>query len=167
MTVSRDALLAEALHKAGIDFEDDIRPGAHYEVAVEHGGQVWISGQIPRVRGQITATGCVGRDLTLAQAREAAVVSTLRALAILRRQLGGSFERVLRILRVTVYVQSAEGFTQQSEVADACSEILYSVFAPDGGHTRTSVGVYQLPKNAAVEIDMVVAVAPPLVREQP
>lgn len=61
---------------------------------------------------------------------------------------------------MTVHVQSAADFTQQSEVADAASDILYSVFAPHGGHTRTLVGVYPLPKNAAVEIDMIVAVHP-------
>lgn len=167
MTASRDTLFERQLAALGVAFEDDIRPGANYEVAVEHAGQVWISGQIPRVNGQVVATGRVGQTLDLAQARYAAAISTLRALAILRKTLGGSFERVQKVLRVTVCVQSAESFTQQSEVADACSAILYEVFAPDGGHTRTSVGVYQLPKNAAVEIDMVVAVAPPLVREQP
>jgi len=84
----------------------------------------------------------------------------LRALAGLRQSLGGDLGRVRKILRMTVYVQSAADFTQQSEVADAASDILYAVFAPDGGHSRTSVGVYQLPKNAAVEIDMVAALHP-------
>jgi len=154
-----DALFEQKLKELGLVFEDDIRPGANYEVVVEHGGQAWVSGQIPRLQGRIVCTGRVGQDLTLEQARAGARVSTLRALAILRRQLG-SLARVERILRVTVCVQSAQDFSQQSEVADACSDILYSVFAPHGGHTRTSVGVYQLPKNAAVEIDMVAAVRP-------
>lgn len=57
-------------------------------------------------------------------------------------------------------MQSAADFTQQSEVADAASEVLYSIFAEAGVHTRTSLGVYQLPKNAAVEIDMIVALEP-------
>jgi len=154
-----DSLFDQQLQQRGLVLEDDIQPGANYAVAVEHGGQVWISGQVPRLQGRIVATGRVGQELTLEQARHGAAVSTLRALAILRQQLG-SLGRVERILRVTVFVQSADGFTQQSEVADACSEILYTVFAPHGGHTRSSVGVWQLPKNAAVEIDMVAAVRP-------
>ncbi|WP_298933827.1 RidA family protein [uncultured Ramlibacter sp.] len=154
-----DALFDRQLKALAMVFEDDIRPGANYELVVEHGGQAWVSGQIPRLQGQIVCTGRVGQDLTLEEARAGARVSTLRALAILRQQLG-SLARVERILRVTVYVQSAADFTQQSEVADACSDILYSVFAPNGGHTRTSVGVYQLPKNAALEIDLVAAVRP-------
>lgn len=58
------------------------------------------------------------------------------------------------MLRITVYVQSAPGFTQQSEVADGASEVLYRVLGPVGAHTRTSVGVLQLPKNATVEVDL-------------
>jgi enamine deaminase RidA (YjgF/YER057c/UK114 family) len=57
-----------------------------------------------------------------------------------------------------VFVQCAQNFTQQSEVADGASEVLYAVLGDAGVHTRTSVGVYQLPKNAAVEIDLIAAV---------
>lgn len=64
------------------------------------------------------------------------------------------------MLRITVYVQSAPSFTQQSEVADGASEILYAVLGPTGAHTRTSVGVLQLPKNATVELDLVASVLP-------
>lgn len=63
-----------------------------------------------------------------------------------------------RVLRVTVFVQSAQGFTQQSEVAHGASEVLYAVLGETGVHTRTSVGVYQLPKSAAVELDLIAAV---------
>ncbi|MEO5738782.1 MAG: RidA family protein, partial [Variovorax sp.] len=61
------------------------------------------------------------------------------------------------MLRVTVYTQSTPDFAQQSEVADAASELLHRVFGEAGMHTRTSVGVYSLPKNATVELDMIVA----------
>jgi enamine deaminase RidA (YjgF/YER057c/UK114 family) len=82
----------------------------------------------------------------------------MRALALLRQSLG-SLDKVDKILRVSVFVQSAQDFTQQSEVADSASEVLYAVLGDTGVHTRTSVGVYQLPKNAAVELDLIAAVA--------
>lgn len=63
--------------------------------------------------------------------------------------------QVPRVLRVTVFTQSAADFTQQSEVADAASELLHEVLGEAGKHTRTSVGVYQLPKNASVELDLI------------
>ena len=83
----------------------------------------------------------------------------MRALALLQRALG-SLDAVQSILRITVYVQSAPTFTQQSEVADGASEILFTVLGEAGAHTRTSVGVLQLPKNATVEVDLIASVSP-------
>jgi enamine deaminase RidA (YjgF/YER057c/UK114 family) len=156
---TRNTRFEQILKDLDLSFEDDIRPGANYEVAIENDGQIHVSGMIPRVRGVIVGTGRVGEATSLEQARHAAKISVLRALAILDKSMG-SLDRVKRILRMTVYVQSAADFTQQSEVADAASDILYAVFTPDGGHTRTSVGVYQLPKNASVELDLVAAIRP-------
>ena len=81
----------------------------------------------------------------------------MRALAILQRELG-SLENVRQVMRVNVYTQSAAEFTQQSEVADAASDLLHSILGAAGKHARTSVGVYQLPKNATVELDLIAAV---------
>ena len=65
---------------------------------------------------------------------------------------------MVQILRLNVYVQSASDFSQLCVVADGASDLLYEIFGEQGVHTRTSVGVYQLPKNAAVELDLRVAV---------
>ncbi len=78
----------------------------------------------------------------------------MRALALLQRTLG-SLESIAAVLRITVYVRSAAHFTQHSEVADGASDVLCRVLGPRGVHTRTSVGVMQLPKGAAVELDVV------------
>ncbi len=154
-----DAGFAEHCRAAGLVFEAKVQPGAHYEVAVEHEGQLWISGQVPRVQGVVAVTGALGDTVTLAEGRRAAAICVLRALAIAQQRLG-SLARVAKVLRMTVCVHSAAAFTQQSEVGDAASEILYEVFAPDGAHTRTAIGVAQLPKGAAVEIDLVLALHP-------
>lgn len=81
----------------------------------------------------------------------------MRALALLQRAVG-SLDTVQSILRISVYVQSAPTFTQQSEVADDASEVLFAVLGDAGAHTRTSVGVLQLPKNATVEVDLIASV---------
>jgi len=117
---------------------------------------VYISGQVPRVGTTVQVTGRVGAGTSLEQARTGARISVLRALALLQQQLG-SLDRIQQVLRVTVYVQCADDFTQHSEVADAASDLLVEVLGPAGRHTRTSVGVLQLPKNASVEIDLVAA----------
>ena len=112
-----------------------------------------------RLRRTLTIRAIAGLGAVLFLSALLSETGIVRSLAIVRQALG-SLDRVKRVLRVTVYVQSAADFTQQSEVADAASEILYTVLSPAGGHTRTSVGVYQLPKNGSVEIDMVVAITP-------
>ena len=85
-------------------------------------------------------------------------VRALRALALLQRSLG-SLDQVRAILKVNVFTQAAEDFTQLSEVADAASALLHEVLGSQAGaHARTSVGVYQLPKNATVELDLVAVV---------
>lgn len=154
--MSRDIVFKKLATELGVEFTEQIRAIPKYEVAIEDDGQLWISGTLPRAGGMIAVQGHVGSDVTLDEAKRAARICLLRALAIVRQSVG-TLDRIRRVLRLTVYVNSAPGFTEQSEVADAASEILYALLAPNGGHTRTSVGVAQLPKNGSVEIDMVIA----------
>ena len=158
MEDSRETRFAAVEAALGYNFDGDIKIGGNYVSVVQHGDQVYVSGQIPRVGNTVVVTGRAGADVSVEQARLAAKVCAMRALALLRQSLG-SLERVKQILRMTVYVQSAQDFTQQSEVADAASEVLHAVLGSAGVHTRTSVGVVQLPKNASVELDLIAAVA--------
>ena len=120
-----------------------------------HENHIYIIGQIPRVDDAVVVTGRAGAEVSLAQARLGARICTMRALALLKQSLGGDLDKVEKILRITVYVQSAPDFSQQSEVADGASEVLHAIFSSAGVHTRTSVGVFQLPKHATVELDMI------------
>jgi enamine deaminase RidA (YjgF/YER057c/UK114 family) len=156
MEDSRETRFAAAAAALGYSFDGEIKIGGNYVSVVRHGDQVYVSGQIPRVGNTVVVTGRAGADVSVPQAQLAAKVCAMRALALLRQSLG-SLERVKHILRMTVYVQSAQDFTQQSEVADAASEVLYAVLGPAGVHTRTSIGVVQLPKNASVELDLIAA----------
>lgn len=157
--MSRDARFKEQADALGYGFDGEIKIGGNYVPLVRDGHHIYLSGQIPRVGDTVVATGAAGAGATLAEAQLAAKVCAMRALALLQRTLG-SLDAVQAILRITVYVQSAPGFTQQSEVADGASEILYTVLGEAGAHTRTSVGVLQLPKNATVELDLIAAAAP-------
>ncbi|WP_447754608.1 RidA family protein [Pseudomonas nicosulfuronedens] len=157
MSESRAAAFDRVAAELGYDFSGEIKIGGNYVPFLIEGNQVHISGQIPRVGDEIVATGRAGGDVSLADAQRAAKVCVMRALALLRQALG-NLERVRKVLHVNVFVQSAEHFTQQSEVADGASAVLYEVLGAAGVHTRTSVGVYQLPKNATVELNLVAAV---------
>jgi enamine deaminase RidA (YjgF/YER057c/UK114 family) len=155
--MSCDQRFAEAAATLGHRFDGEIQIGGHYVSVLRDGSTVYVSGQVPRVGSQVMVTGRVGEQVDLAQAQVAARICAMRALALLQRELG-TLERVRQVLRVTVFTQSAQGFTQQSEVADAASDLLQSVLGPAGTHTRTSVGVFQLPKNASVELDLIASV---------
>jgi enamine deaminase RidA (YjgF/YER057c/UK114 family) len=153
---TRNQIADQIASELGHDFSGEIRVGGHYASAVRDGRTVYISGQVPRVGSTVVVTGRVGDQVSLDEARQAAQICALRALAILRQTLG-SLDAIEKILRIGVYVQCTGDFTQQSETADAASDLMHRVFGEAGVHTRTSVGVYALPKNAAVELDMIVA----------
>ncbi|SDH63946.1 RidA family protein [Pseudomonas abietaniphila] len=152
--MSCDVRFKQACEQLGHDFEGEIKIGGNYVPLVRHEDQIYISGQIPRVGDTVVVTGRAGADVTLEQAQLGAKISALRAIALLQRSLG-SLDKVRRVLRMTLFVQCTDSFTQQSEVADGASELLFFVFGEAGAHTRSSVGVYQLPKNATVEMDLI------------
>lgn len=152
----RDKVFDEVAAELGHSFDGEIRIGGNYTSVVADGGTLYISGQIPRVGNALVVTGRVGADVDLDAARHAAAVCVMRALALLRQHLG-SLDRVKRVLRVTVYVQCSADFTLLSEVSDGASNLLFRVLGEAGVHSRTSVGVQALPKNAPVEIDMIAA----------
>lgn len=160
MSHPRDRLLRKLAADLGLDPSEEIVALPKYELTVEHEGQLFVSGQIPRVGATVAVVGQVGAGLELEQGRVAARLCVVRALLAVRQHLG-SLARVKRVLRLNVYVRCAGDFEALSELADAASEILYAVFKPDGGHTRTTVGVFQLPKGAAVELDLTLALGAP------
>lgn len=157
--MSREGAFQAIAGELGYDFNGEIRIGGNYSPVVWHGNEIYVSGQIPRVGNDVVVAGRAGAVVPIAQAQHAAQICVMRALALLRQSLG-SLDDVARILRITVYVQSSEDFTQQSEVADGASDVLFRVLGEAGIHSRTSVGVYQLPKNATVELDLIAAVGP-------
>lgn len=157
MESQREKIFGNIMSELNIQFEPEILPGANYVVAQIHANQIYVSGQLPRQNGKLMAEGAVGRDLNLIEARFAAEVSALRIVAILRQALG-NLDRLEQLLKLNVVVQSATHFTQQSEIADAASGIFYRIFGAQGTHARTTIGVIQLPKNGAVEIDLLAAI---------
>lgn len=154
----RHHLIAQRIAALGIDLGHS-KPGGSYAAVVEDRGLVEVSGMVPSLDGQVIAVGRVGAELTLEQAQHAARVSALRCLKALGDHLG-DLGRIRRVTKMTVYIQAAPGFYQLSEVSNGASELLSAVLAPDGAHARTSVGVFSIPRNAVLELDMTVSVEP-------
>lgn len=159
MSATSDVLFKKLAAELGIDFSAEVQAMHRYERAVGD-REVHVSGHLPRLRGAVAVTGRVGAAVTLEEARRAARLCAIRALAALRQHLG-SLARVGQVLRLTVYVQGADAFTQHAQVADAASDVLHAVLQEAAGHARTTLGVHQLPENAAVQVDLVVAAGEP------
>ncbi|MEY4749490.1 MAG: hypothetical protein RIQ60_1704 [Pseudomonadota bacterium] len=150
-----DNRLREHARALGLDPDGEIKRGGNYVPVLRDEGLLYVSGQVPRVGDVVQVTGSAGAEVELEQARHAARICVLRALILVQRE-AGSLDAVQAVPRMTVFVRSASDFTRQSEVADAASDLAVAVLGPRGVHTRTSVGVAQLPKGATVELDLVV-----------
>lgn len=128
-------------------------PVGSYIPGIRTGNLVLVSGQLPFVEGKLTATGKVGRDLTLEQAQAAARQAGLNALAIAAHTAGG-IDNIRRIVRLAVFVNSAPGFFDQPKVANGASDLMTEIFGDAGLHVRAAVGAAELPLNAAVEVEL-------------
>jgi enamine deaminase RidA (YjgF/YER057c/UK114 family) len=154
MAYSREEALRRIAAEVGFDVDAQIQVGGNYAPFIVTGPWIHVSGQISRLDSSVILEGRAGAGVSLAQAQKAARVSAIRALAVLRKA-AGDLERIRAIAHVTVFTQCSDTFTQQSEVADGASDALVAVLGEAGRHTRTSIGVYQLPKNATVELELV------------
>lgn len=131
-------------------------PVAAYVPVVEAGGLLHVSGQLP-FQGGMVMTGRLGEDRTLDYGKDAARACGLMILAQLRAALG-SLDRVERIVKLGVFINSDARFTDQPKVANGASELMVEIFGEAGKHARSAVGVPVLPLGAVVEVDAIVAI---------
>lgn len=140
----------------GLRLPEVTPPVAAYLPAVTSQGQVYVSGQLPIVEGELLATGKVGAEIDVAEARRLAERCALNAIAAVDREAG--LANVVRVVKVVGFVASAPGFRAQPAVVDGASELLVSVFGEAGRHARSAVGVAELPLGSPVEVEVIFAV---------
>ena len=150
-------MIDDRLKELGIALPDAAAPSFNYVPVTVHNGVAYVSGQMPKVDGAVRVFGKVGGEVDVETARGEARICILQGLASLKAELG-SLDRITRILKVNGYVASAAGFNEQPKVLDAASDLLVEIFGEIGRHARAAVGVAELPRNAAVEIELMVAV---------
>ena len=147
----------QRLAELGITLPQAAAPVASYVPAVEIGGMLHISGQISFAEDGSLIKGRLGEDMDLDAGTAAARRCGIMLLAQINAALG-SLDRVERIVKLGVFVNSAPSFTDQPKVANGASELMVALFGEAGRHARSAVGVPVLPMGVAVEIDAVVAV---------
>jgi enamine deaminase RidA (YjgF/YER057c/UK114 family) len=138
-----------------IELPQSAPPVANYVPAVRSGDLLFTAGQICQWQGERRFIGKLGAAISIEQGREAARLCALNILAVVRNALGGDLDRVLRCVRLGAFINSADDFTQQPQVANGASDLLVEIFGDAGRHARTAVGVNALAAGVAVEIDAV------------
>ncbi len=129
-------------------------PVAAFAPFVRTGNLVFVSGHIAKKDGK-PWTGKLGADLTTEQGQQAARGIAIDLLATLQAAVG-DLERIQRIVKLLVLVNSAPTFTEQHLVANGASELLVDIFGDDRGpHARSAFGIAQIPFGACVEIELI------------
>ena len=151
MTGSIETRIAEM----GIALPAAAAPAANYVPFMRSGNLLFTAGQLPLRDGKLASTGLVGADLDVVAGQGTARQCAINILAQAKAALG-SLDSVARIVKITVFVASAPGFTQQHLVANGASDLLAEVFGEAGQHARSAVGVASLPLDAPVEIEAII-----------
>jgi enamine deaminase RidA (YjgF/YER057c/UK114 family) len=139
----------------GYDIPTAPKPLAAYVPAKLSHNYVYTSGQLPFKEGKLIAEGKVGREVDEVTAIECAKTSIINCLSAVKTVVD-DLDKIKQIVKLTVFVSSADGFTAQPKIANGASEFLVELFGEKGKHSRSAVGVSELPINAPVEIEMIV-----------
>ncbi len=143
------------LKELDIELPTPPAPVAAYVPYVITGNLVFVSGQVPIAGGVPQFIGKLGDSILLEDGKAAARLCAVNLLAQLQTACGGDLDRVVRCVKLGVFVNATPDYSQQPEVANGASDLIASVFGDAGRHARAAVGVGSLPRGVAVEVDAV------------
>ncbi len=149
----------ERISNLGFELPEPSTPVANYVNAVRTGNLVFMAGKGPSKPEGGYIQGKVGVDLTVEEGYEAAKLSAVTQLAALKAEIG-DLNNVVRVVKVLGMVNCASDFGNQPEVVNGFSDFIVEVFGERGKHARAAVGMGSLPRNIAVEVEMIVEVLP-------
>ena len=147
------SVVEDRLRALGLTLPPAKPPVANYLGTKRSGDLLYVSGRVSQVRGE------VGSELTAADATRAARDAMIDLLAIVKQDIG-DLDRIVSIEQVRGFVRSAPTFTEQPRVIDGASDLLIALYGENGRHARTATGAAQLPYGAAIQLDMIVRLAP-------
>jgi enamine deaminase RidA (YjgF/YER057c/UK114 family) len=150
-----DSILAR-IESLGLALPEVPVPVAAYVNCVRTGNLLFLSGGLP-IEGEKKIIGKVPADVSIEQAQEGARMIVLNRLAVVKQEIG-SLDKVVRIVTLNGFVNSAPDFHGHPQVVNGASELLIEIFGEKGKHSRTALGAAALPLNVAVEINMIVEV---------
>lgn len=149
--------ISDKLASLGLTLPAVPAPVAAYVNCVRSGNLLFLSGGLP-IEGDRKIIGKVPTEVSVEEAKEGARMIILNRLAVIREELG-SLDKVVRIVALNGFVNSAPDFYGHPQVINGASELLVELFGENGKHSRTALGAAALPLNVAVEINLIVEVA--------
>lgn len=147
----------ERLKENGIVLNTPSAPVANYVHVVRVGNTLYLSGKGPTKANGKFVVGKLGKDLTIEQGYEAAKLTAIRHIEVLKAELG-ELTKVKRIVKVLGMVNCTEDFTDQPKVINGYSDLMAAIFGEKGKHARSAVGMNSLPFGMAVEVEVIVEI---------
>lgn len=149
-------MVEDKIHELGYKVPDAPKPLAAYVPAKRDRNLIFTAGQLPFQDGELRFPGKVGKDVSEEDGRKAAEIAALNCLSVIKG-ITGDLNKIEQVVKLTVFVNNADGFANQPEIANGASEFIVNIFGENGKHARSAVGVSGLPRNAAVEVEMIVS----------
>ncbi|MBA2943501.1 RidA family protein [Paenibacillus sp. CGMCC 1.16610] len=149
--------IEQRLQELGITLPPSPEPRFTYIPCNQTGNLIYLSGQDCRINGELMYEGKLGREVTIEQGQAAARQTIINCLAVMKGYLG-DLDRVVKIVKMLAFVNSAPGFGDQPYVINGASDLLVDVFGEKGKHARSAIGTSDLPFHTPVEIELIVEV---------
>lgn len=153
------ANLDAKLKEMGIDLPQVSLPAANYVPCTISGNTLFVSGQLPMKDGKPQFVGKVGREYSIEEGQQCAALCGVNILAHVKNALGGDLSRIKKLIRLGVFVNAPDDFTDHPKVANGVSDMMVNLMGEQGKHARFAVGVSGLPFGVAVEVDATFEIA--------
>jgi enamine deaminase RidA (YjgF/YER057c/UK114 family) len=145
----------QKLQQLGITLPEPIAPVANYVPFVKTGNQIFISGQLPVENGEVKFVGKLGDNISVEDGQKAARICAINLLANLKIACDGNLNRVVRCVKLGIFVNATPDYTNHPVVANGASDLMVEVFGDKGKHARFAMGAGSLPRGVAVEVDAI------------
>lgn len=153
------AAITDQLARMGITLPEVTLPAANYVPCTISGNTLFVSGQLPIEGGKPQFIGKVGREYSIEEGQTCAKLCGINILAHVQKALGGDLSRVKKLIRLGVFVNAPDDFTDHPKVANGVSDMMVELLGENGKHARFAVGVSGLPFGVAVEVDATFEIA--------
>ena len=150
-------MIEEKIKTLGYDLPEAPKPLAAYIPVTRVNNLIFTAGQLPMVEGKLISEGKLGNEVSDEAGIKAAEICAINCLSVIKSEIG-DLDNIEQIVKVTVFINSADGYITQPKIANGASEFLVNIFGKSGKHVRSAVGVNELPINSPVEIEMIVKI---------